>query len=235
MRKGLCAIAVAFFLLGMAPQGASAATLTFLPTDDTCIRSDSTASTACGSAASLNIDGVPAKDLLFKFVVSGIGSQPVLSAKLKLTVDTNGGGGGSFFRVADNSWTESTANWNNAPAISDMTPIASLGTVSPGVTYEVDLSSYITGDGTYSMRVTSASDDSAYYRSTEYSDPAFAPLLTIATGSTGGADNPPSAPLNLRVVSVSAQGPSTNDLLSQLAALIQLLNQLMALAARGTP
>ena len=235
MKKGLCPVAVVLFLFGIAGHKTSAATLTFLPTDDTCVRSDSPTSVSCGSYASLNIDGVPAKDLLFKFVVSGVGSQPVLSAKLKLTVDTNGGGGGNFYRVADNSWTENTANWNNAPAISNTTPIASLGTVSPGAAYEIELSSYITGDGTYSIKVRSTSDNSAYYRSTEYSNPAFAPLLTITTGGTSGTDSPPSAPSNLRVSSLTAQGSSRQDLLSQLAALIQLLNQLMALAARGTP
>ena len=233
MKRGLCVVAVVLFFFGIAGYEASAATLTFLPTDDTCVRSDSPTSVSCGSNASLNIDGVPAKDLLFKFVVSGVGSQPVLSAKLKLTVDTNGGGGGDFYRVSDNSWTESTANWNNAPAISNTAPVASLGTVSPGTAYEVELASYITGDGTYSIKVTSASDDSAYYRSTEYANPAFAPLLTITTGGTGGTDNPPSAPSNLRVSSLAAQGSSRQDLLSQLAALIQLLNQLMALANNG--
>lgn len=42
--------------------------------------------------------------------------------------------------------------WNNAPA-ADTTLVASLGSVSTNTWYEVDLTSLVTGDGTYSLRV----------------------------------------------------------------------------------
>ena len=74
--------------------------------------------------------------------------------------------GGVFYRVADNFWGETTVTWNTAPAIVG-TPIAFLGTVVPGNTYEVNLSSLVRADGTYSLRITSTSSNGADYTSRE--------------------------------------------------------------------
>jgi len=64
--------------------------------------------------------------------------------------------GGVFYRVLDNTWQEETVNWNTAPATSG-TPLATLGAVALGNWVEVDLTSIITGDGTYSLRIASTS------------------------------------------------------------------------------
>jgi len=56
--------------------------------------------------------------------------------------------GGNFYRVADNTWQEETVTWNNAP-VADTTLLASLGSVSVNTWYEVDVTSLITGAGTY--------------------------------------------------------------------------------------
>ncbi|MHB0967998.1 MAG: CBM96 family carbohydrate-binding protein, partial [Bellilinea sp.] len=72
--------------------------------------------------------------------------------------------GGSFYRVNDQSWTEETVTWNNAPA-HDNTLVASLGAVTTGTWYAVDLTSLITTDGIYSLRVSSTSTNGADYSS----------------------------------------------------------------------
>ena len=59
--------------------------------------------------------------------------------------------------------------WNNAPT-ADTTLLASLGSVSINTWYEVDITSLITGDGTYSLRI-SDSVGGADYPSKEGANP----------------------------------------------------------------
>jgi hypothetical protein len=67
--------------------------------------------------------------------------------------------------------------WNNAPT-ADTGVLASLGSVSPSTWYEVNLTSHVTGDGTYSLRI-SDSQGGADYSSKEG---ANAPKLLVAVG-----------------------------------------------------
>jgi hypothetical protein len=86
--------------------------------------------------------------------------------------------GGDFYRVADNSWQENTVTWNTQPA-ADATPLASLGAVSVNTWYEVDLSSLVTGDGTYTIRIASTSANAVDY-STKEGTAGFAPQLLVS-------------------------------------------------------
>ena len=103
---------------------------------------------------------------MLKFVVSGVNAQPISNAKLRLYSTDSSPIGGEFYRVSDNNWSETTITWNNAPA-PDAQPLATLGSVSSGIWYEIDLTSLITGDGTYTLRVTSSSTNGADYSSKE--------------------------------------------------------------------
>lgn len=114
-----------------------------------------------------------------QFTVSGTSSRPVLSAKLRLYNINGSSKGGDFYRVADTAWSESSVNWNNAPA-AYTTPIATLGKVAQGTWYEVDVKSLVTKDGTYSLRVKSTSSDGAHYNSKEAA--GFAPQLVVTLG-----------------------------------------------------
>ncbi len=156
-------------------------TFTFTPADDATVRSDSSSSNY-GSAASLEVDNSPMYDFLTKFNVSGIGSASIANAKLRLYNVDPSSDGGSFYRVTDNSWIESGVTWNNAPAAS-ATLIGSLGSVSSGSWYEVDVSSVISGDGMYSFRTKSTSSNGADYSSKEG---ANAPQLVVTVTDTGG-------------------------------------------------
>ena len=141
-------------------------TLTFTPTADAYVRADLPSSTA-GSATSLQIDNSPVKHALMKFAVSGIGTGTVVSAKLRVfCIDSSLGSGGDFYRVNDTSWSETTVRWNTAPA-ADPTRLATLGRVTAGRWYEVDLTPLIARDGPASLRVTSSSADGADYHSKE--------------------------------------------------------------------
>ena len=83
--------------------------------------------------------------------------------------------------MADNTWSEATVTWNNAPA-ADAAILASLGAVNANTWYEVDITSLISRDGTYSLRVTSTSSNGADYSSKEGAA-GFAPQLVVNLGT----------------------------------------------------
>lgn len=175
---------------------AATRTLTFGPTADTTVRSDQP-TTTFGSATSIYIEGSPVRYSFFTFTVSGVGGDRVESAKLRLNVADGSDHGGDFARVADTSWSESTMNWNSQPA-ADPTPFASLGAVTADSWYEVDLSSLVTGDGVFSLRVASPSSNKAAFRSKE-SSAALRPQLVVDVNP--GVD---SAPPTASITSPSA-------------------------------
>lgn len=115
-----------------------------------------------------------------KFTVSGIGNKPVLSAKLWLYCVNGSPFGGEFHRVGDTTWSEGSVNWNTAPS-ADTGILASLGRVSANTWYEVDVTSLVNGDGTFSLKIISTNADGAYY-STKEGAAGFAPQLVIETG-----------------------------------------------------
>lgn len=151
--------------------------LTFTPVDDASIKS-SYPSKNYGAYTVLNVDKSALTNYLVKFAVSGVGVDSIISAKLRLYNVGSSVVGGDFYRVADNSWSESSVTWNNAPAAGSK--FASLGAVTKNNWYEVDVKPLITGDGEYSLRVQSASSDGADYSSKEAS--GLAPQLVITVG-----------------------------------------------------
>jgi uncharacterized repeat protein (TIGR01451 family) len=161
----------------VAVESTATQVLAFTPTDDTYVRADLPSSNF-GSAASMVVDSSPAKNLLLKFAVSGVGAGEVVSATLRLyCVGGAVTSGGDFHGAADNGWLESTVTWNTAPVAGAIT-VGSLDAVSPGNWYDVDVTPLVTGDGTYSLRITSPSPDGADY-STKEGPAGLAPQLVI--------------------------------------------------------
>lgn len=154
----------------------------FTPTADAQVKSTSP-TTNYGTLISLRLrQGTSPTDVFYHsyltFTVSGL-SGPVTGAKLRLFVSDASPDGGSVFAVDPASWTESTLNWSNAPALTPP-PIASVGATSAtGAWTEVSLGSLITGNGTYGIGLSSASSDSAIYDSREGTNK---PQLVVTTG-----------------------------------------------------
>ncbi|MGH3370979.1 MAG: DUF7594 domain-containing protein, partial [Nocardioidaceae bacterium] len=128
-------------------------TLTFTPTDDATLRSDKP-TTNYGAAPTLQADGKPDRDLLLRFTVSGVSGREVDRATLRLYVVDPSNIGGTFVTTTSTSWSEATVTWANAPPADGVTA-GSFGAVSTGLWYELDLTSIVAGDGTYSLRATS--------------------------------------------------------------------------------
>jgi len=158
-------------------------TLVFRPTDDATIRPDMP-TTNLGTSSTLVADASPVRDFLLRFSVTGVGSCQVTSAKLRLFQVDSSDRGGDFHTTASN-WSEAIVTWNNAPAAGPKT-IASLGSVSTGKWFEVDLTSVVPGDSIVSLRVSSPSSDGAYYSSKEGANP---PQLVLTLGPPASSNS----------------------------------------------
>ncbi len=173
-----------------ASTAAHAATTTFTPTADTYVDNSATG-TNHGTSGQLGTDNSPVKRTFLKFTVSGL-TGSVSNAKLRLHTDDVSGSespnGGTFRATSNVSWTETAVTWNNQPAIDGAT-LGSLGQVVRNAWYEVDVTSLVTGNGTYSIAITSSSTDGADYDSRESG--STAPQLVV----TDGVTQPPGDPV----------------------------------------
>lgn len=161
---------------------AAAATSTFTPVADTYVQS-TTASTNYGTSTQIVVDNSPVRRTFLRFTVTGVSGQ-VTSAKLRLrTISGNNGSstGGTFKAMTNTTWSETGTTWNNQPAIDGAT-LGSIGSVAKDTWYEVNVTSVVTGNGTFSFGATSSNSDGAYYDSRESG--ADAPQLVITTGTT---------------------------------------------------
>jgi len=146
----------------------------------------------------LHADNSPVKHFLIKFNVTGVNGQALTNAKLCLYNTDAASAGGDFHHVSDDTWQEETITWTNAPT-ADTQVLASLGQVSINTWYEVNLTSLITGDGTYSLRI-SDSVGGADYSSKEGTNaptqtptPGPSPTPTIVPTATATQPPPPAA------------------------------------------
>jgi PKD repeat protein len=118
-----------------------------------------------GAVAWLKLHGVDADYRpLVRFTLGGL-SGPPSSVRLRLHVEDGSGSGGNWYLIT-NAWSESTVVWNNAPTVSG-TPVATVGAVTAGTWVEIDLTSAVTGNGTYSFMATSPSTNTAQFTSRE--------------------------------------------------------------------
>ena len=105
---------------------------------------------------------------LIRFTVNGLSGSPT-SVRLRLYVEDASARGGDWYLVS-NDWTESTVIWGNKPAISG-SPVASVGAVTVGTWVEVNLTTAITGNGTYSFEATTTSTNTAAFATSQGTNP----------------------------------------------------------------
>ncbi|MFC4586675.1 CBM96 family carbohydrate-binding protein [Sphaerisporangium corydalis] len=162
---------------------AMAATTTVTPAADTYV--DSTAvNTNYGTSGQLGVDNSPVKRMFLRFDVSGL-TETVTGARLRVHTDDVSGSesdnGGTFRSMSALGWAETGVTWSNQPAIDGAT-LGSLGAVARNGWYEVDVSGYVTGNGTFGIGVTSSSGNGADFDSRESG--TTAPQLVITVGSS---------------------------------------------------
>jgi chitodextrinase len=135
----------------------------------------------------------PAVDSYLKFTVSGV-SGSVQSAKLRLYAYSGTVDGPAVYTTAT-GWSESAITWTNrptttSPATDDKAAIATNSWV------EYNVSSFVTGNGTYGFRLATASTDGVDFRSREHTDATLRPELVLSVGQSGDTQAP-TVPANL--------------------------------------
>ncbi len=157
------------------PPPPGGTTVTLLPALDTFVRDDRP-DRSFGSAAKIYTDGSPQKESYLRFVVAE--GKQVLSAKIRLHCVDKSDEGGVFYETND-PWSNSTT-WNDKPNTSGPS-LGSLGPVSVDTWHEIDVSSVVTGDGTYNFLVDSELSNGADFVSSE-GTAGLEPQLVLEVG-----------------------------------------------------
>ena len=175
---------VALFLgdLALTPVAAQTQSLTFKPVADA-YTSAAYPTTNYGAYTTLRVDASPLINSYLRFSVSGLSGQAVSRALLKVYANTATTHDLAVKSVANTTWSESTINYNNAPAL-DAT-LASVTSVTAGTWVTLDVTPYVTGDGTFSLGLATAGETAVSLASRESG--ANAPQLVL---TPGGAATP---------------------------------------------
>jgi hypothetical protein len=138
------------------------------PTDDTYI-DESNPDSVFGSVTELSVDGGNYEIPYIKFDLSSV-TAPVDVAILKLYITSGAVGPHNVYKVADNSWTESTLTWNNAPAYGEEIGMTS-GGEADGILY-IEITDFINENigGEASLAIQTEDTDTMRFRSSEATD-----------------------------------------------------------------
>jgi fibronectin type 3 domain-containing protein len=176
---------------------ASAATTTVLPTADAMVQ-EANASTNYGTSTMLRVDGGSDPDVqtYLRFAVAGL-SGTVQSAKLRVYTQSDTTSSGPAVYTTADTWGETTITWGNKTALVG-SGVSKLGALTPNAYAEFDVTSLVSGDGTYDFVLAGTSTDGVNFDSREATNK---PQLVITSGAAD--TGPPTAPTNL-----SAAAPS---------------------------
>ena len=147
----------------------------FSPTDDSYVDA-SNATANFGSAMTFRVDGSPIVPTYIRFNVQGL-SGTITRVSLRVFANSSSNSGYTVSGVSDNTWTESTINYNNAPPVGGAA--GSSSGFSGGVWTTVDITSLVTGDGTVNLALTTSSSTAISLASRESG--ANAPQLIVET------------------------------------------------------
>lgn len=131
-----------------------------------------------GSAKTLSVDASPIVRSYLKFSVSGTAGSTVTKATLRLyALGSNTSGVKAY--ATNNSWSESSIVFANANAIG--TGLGTSGAVTQGTWANVDVTSLVKGDGTYSLLLTTPSAAGFSFGSRESTT---VPRVVVQTSTT---------------------------------------------------
>jgi acid phosphatase type 7 len=168
-------------------SGGTGGTFTFTSIADSYVES-SNPSTNYGSATQIRVDASPDVRSYLRFNVQGL-SGNVTSATLRLYANSAVTAGYDAHSLSDNTWVESAITYNNAPPLGGI--LGSSGNVNSNTWTSVNVTSYISGNGTYNLGLTTSGGTALSLASREAG--ANAPQLVIQTGS-GTAPTPTRTP-----------------------------------------
>src|SRR5690349_14528452 len=162
------------------PRSAAASLTTVAAAADAKVESD-TPTTNYGTTTSLGVRGVsttaPEMRSYIKFTVSGLTGAPA-SARLNVYTYATSTTGGQI-STASSDWTETGVTWANAPSVGSL--VTSISPLTSNTTASGDVSSVVTGNGTYTFVITTTSTTGKTFASREVS--ASRPTLVLDTSS----------------------------------------------------
>lgn len=167
---------------------AAGAPLTFITDADARVE-EAHPSTNYGNGTTLRADGGkdPNVESFLRFTVTGV-TGPIQSARLRLYVMDNTSKNGPAVYSTDPSWAENNITWNSRPARTSEA-VDNKDSIPADAWVEYEVTSLVTGDGTFSFVLAADSSDSAVFSSRQGSQP---PELVITLGS--GSTPTPAAP-----------------------------------------
>ncbi|MFQ5638143.1 MAG: DNRLRE domain-containing protein [bacterium] len=173
-------------------NGGASQAVTLEPTDDTFVWKKRPTQIN-GDKEELRVRKTSKSQYAFlKFNVTGI-SGNIVSAKLRVHFINGSDDGGAVYSVSNTfkgsttPWNEREMNWNNAPDIAGLA-LSSVGAVNTGNSVEFDVSTALSGNGTFSFVFRNKSSDAAIFSSKEG---VQAPQLIIELDSGASPALPP--------------------------------------------
>jgi parallel beta-helix repeat protein len=154
---------------------AAPSSFTFVPAADSYVQ-EASPTTNYGTQTQVRIDGSPVVRTYLRFTVQGVVGT-VTSAKLRIYANSASSTGHEVRGVADNTWGETTITFADAPAFG--ASVGGSGAFSAGGYVEVDITSLISGNGTYSVALTGPGSTAVSYASRESANP---PQLVVSVG-----------------------------------------------------
>ena len=124
--------------------------LTFAVAADSYVNAGSP-TTNYGTSTVWRADGSPIEHGYLRFTVQGLNGSPILHAYLHVYANSSSNAGISALTVADNTWGETTINYNNAPPLGTL--LGSSGSFAAGSWITIDVTSYVTSEGSYSFGI----------------------------------------------------------------------------------
>lgn len=153
-------------------------TVDLLPVADAYVRSDS-ATRNYGTAQTLIVDGSPVRIAYLKFDLSAYTGKTITSVKLRIRISGASAHNQTVKIVNDTSWAERGITYANRPALS--TTLATIVKPSSSQWREIDITSHAAGKAgqLFSLGIDSTGGDDMTFRSKEYTNAVYRPVLRI--------------------------------------------------------
>jgi len=162
-----------------APVQALATSITFIAEADSRV-SEAYPATNYGNSTYIQVDGASDPDVegFIRFTVAGV-SGTIQNATLRVYDTTNGSVNGPAVYGTSTSWTETGITWNNRPS-RITSALDNKGNINIETWVEYNVTSLVTGNGTFSFVLVADSNDAATFSSRQGSQP---PQLIIMADS----------------------------------------------------
>ena len=178
--------------------------LTFTAAADARV-SQTSPTTNYGIATTILVDGDAgaAQTGYIRFTPSGI-SGSIQSVKLRVYCTTNGTNNGPAVHLANSTWTESGTGgvtWNTQPALLSGA-VDNKGAITADSWVEYDVTSLVSGNGTYTFALLADGSDGITFSSKEGT---AAPQLVITLGTGGPSPTPTPSPTSASITNTPTQ------------------------------